>query len=418
MIDNITRRKMLAGSASLGATLLPKSAVAKKGVGEKMRLPRERVPTREEKIAAVTGALKHYRALGHVLMQPTPDRQDPQKVIQIDAQIQSLLDGTFVGSMWRVLDKQYGLRGTPFDMAPQFAKRGYPSVTLAEDATKINGYRLISPSATNLFRALDEIEGGMGTAFRLQTVNGSSELIDTMVTNAHVMDGIRGKPPSVHGLDVATFAPQLSTRHLPLPLTLQAEEINMRVSGCLVAVVGSKPDITAMQVAERDAGVVPGAKVRGGLALPYTPLLHDFVMRHSPIFNDTLVPGFREYFMAKYYPGKTYEEMEREMLDNRDNSFVFVDSPIEGGEVHVVHKDKRGRDVVGAPETLAKGTSGSPVLRFNFDAKPGEDKWVLTGINHSGMPILLPTEKPDEYRMMYLGVFHGPDALRRGVMKK
>jgi hypothetical protein len=95
-----------------------------------------------------------------------------------------------------------------------------------------------------------------------------------------------------------------------------------------------------------------------------------------------------------------------------------VDSPIEGGEVHVVHKDKRGRDVVGAPETLAKGTSGSPVLRFNFDAKPGEDKWVLTGINHSGMPILLPTEKPDEYRMMYLGVFHGPDALRRGVMKK
>lgn len=320
-----------------------------------------------------------------------------------DEQIADFLLDTTAAPLWRAEDPVWGILDLPrISPAPQIARDGYPAAQIVgfdERRVPILRYPGVPAPEPSFF---DE-SAGSGTAFHLRCADGA----DRIVTNKHVQVGLQGKDPrsSITDIDVVAFPASLVSQHTPPLLSLDPELTTERLGGSLVLVAGVKEDETSIREDEKASGVIPGTKLMGGRAIPMTPRLYAFIQDNSPIFNQNLAPGFKSWFLTKMLGGATEEELEN-LVKNTATSSVFVASPSEGESYAALTNEQTLKVSI---MQNAQGTSGSPVEMW--DAKEG--RWKLCGINHSGIPIIHPKTK----EWMYLGVFHGPEALAEGVRR-
>jgi hypothetical protein len=379
-------------------------------------LQKETPPTVEATEAEMLHALRAYYTDRDVLLQPSSALGD----VGVKKRLETLLLRTTVGPLQRPLQKYWGLIGTKYDIAKQFTKdftEQYPTASIVSDSSRIDGYELVHPNHVSLLKRLQETAGRMqygsvGSIFALETeVDGMP--VTTLVTNKHVVAALRGEhsTSTISVLDVATLPVSATSKHMPPVLHILDSIGDAQVEGSFVVVAGTDNDGTVMGEGERAPGVLPGAKMFGGIATPFTPILQEYIRQQSPMFNDALHPGFAEAFLSRYHPGVTKEEWKRDLLAQANNSFIFRLSSIEG-TVHIGKKYDEHGGVVFSKSIAAQGTSGSPV--FTFDMKT--NRWELAGINHAGVSVYVthPAD-PSKKVPMYLGLFHGPDALRKGV---
>lgn len=319
-----------------------------------------------------------------------------------DDEVADFLLETSAWPLWRALDPVFGVRGLRLDPAPQIAQEGYPAaqvVGLGEHGTLV----LRNPGSPAPEPGPFAESAGAGTAFRLRCADGA----DRIVTNKHVQVGLSGKDPRKDpaDIDVATFPASLASRHTPPLLSLDPELTTERLDGSLVLVAGVKEDETSIREDEKAPGVIPGTKLMGGRAIRMTSRLYTFIQDNSPVFNQSLAPGFKSWFLEKILPGSPEDTLEK-LVQNDAASCVYVESPGEG-EMYAALSNEEALKVIILQN--AQGTSGAPVQAWNKLT----GRWELCGINHKGIPIIHPKTK----EWMYLGVFHGPEALAEGVRR-